>query len=116
MTPETTRAEDPAHGPDPDEALWQAWKAMKLPEGLRAEFIEGFIQVSPTGRFTHGLIANRLRRAIDKHLDEGAYAAYQDMNVVHEQKVWFPDCFVAPKNPRDMSPATASVWTRPACS
>ncbi|WP_232107944.1 MULTISPECIES: hypothetical protein [Streptomyces] len=32
-----------------DEVLWQAWKAMELPEGYRAEIIEGAIEVSPTG-------------------------------------------------------------------
>ncbi|MEU5546326.1 Uma2 family endonuclease [Streptomyces sioyaensis] len=100
-TPEITTSEDTTYGPDLDEALWQAWKAMELPEGFHAEIIEGSIGVSPTGRFAHSQIANRLRRAIDKHLDEGAYAAYQDMNVVHEHKVWFPDCFVAPKDPAE---------------
>lgn len=86
---------------DLDEVLWQAWKAMELPEGLRAEIIEGFIEVSPTRRFAHGQIANRLRRAIDKHLDEGEWAAYQDINVVDDRKVWYPDCFIAPEDPEE---------------
>ncbi|MFI2203620.1 hypothetical protein ACH47Z_23150 [Streptomyces sp. NPDC020192] len=43
---------DSLNGPDLDEVLWQAWKAMELPEGYRAEIIEGAIEVSPTGRFT----------------------------------------------------------------
>ncbi|MFG2864488.1 Uma2 family endonuclease [Streptomyces sioyaensis] len=99
--PEITTPEATPPGFDPDEVLWQAWKAMELPEGLRAEIIEGFIEVSPTGRFAHGQIANRLRRAIDKHLDQGECAAYQDMNVVHDRKVWIPDCFVAPEDPEE---------------
>lgn len=99
--PEITTPEDTTHGPDLDEVLWQAWKAMELPEGLRAEIIEGFIEVSPTGRFAHGQIANRLRRALDKHLDEGEWAAYQDINVVHDRKVWIPDCFIAPEDPEE---------------
>ncbi|MGW1049472.1 hypothetical protein ACWD4N_03580 [Streptomyces sp. NPDC002586] len=39
--------------PDLDEVLWLAWKAMELPEGYRAEIIEGAIEVSPTGRLSH---------------------------------------------------------------
>jgi hypothetical protein len=38
----------PENGPGLDEALWQAWKAIELPEGYRAEIIEGVIEVSPT--------------------------------------------------------------------
>ncbi|MFI2186183.1 Uma2 family endonuclease [Streptomyces sioyaensis] len=100
-TSETTTSETTAPGPDLDEVLWQAWKAMELPEGFHAEIIEGSIEVSPTGRYAHGQIANRLRRAIDKHLDQGECAAYQDMNVVHDRKVWIPDCFVAPEDPEE---------------
>ncbi|RXS84436.1 Uma2 family endonuclease [Streptomyces sp. TM32] len=97
-TSETTTPEATTPGPELDEVVWQAWKAMELPEGFHAEIVEGSIEVSPTGRFAHGQIANRLRRAIDKHLDKGVHAAYQDMNVVHDRKVWIPDCFVAPED------------------
>ncbi|GFE21878.1 hypothetical protein [Streptomyces nigrescens] len=107
-TPEATTP-----GPDLDEVLWQAWKAMEPPEGLHAEIFEGSIKVSPTGRFAHGQIANRLRRAVDRHLDEGEWAAYQDINVVHDRKVWIPDCSSRRKTPRRMSPMTASASRRP---
>ncbi|MEU9162576.1 Uma2 family endonuclease [Streptomyces sp. NPDC048424] len=80
---------------DLDDVLWHAWKAMKLPEGYHAEIVEGFIEVSPTGRYAHGQIANRLRRALDRFLDGGEFAAYQDLNVVHKRKVWIPDVFIA---------------------
>ncbi|MBL3665436.1 Uma2 family endonuclease [Streptomyces sp. M2CJ-2] len=83
-------------GSDLDEVLWQAWKAMDLPEGYRAEIIEGSIEVSPTGRRRHGVLVNRLRRALDAHLGESGYAALQDVNVIHRQKAWVPDLFVAP--------------------
>ncbi|MFK0111233.1 Uma2 family endonuclease [Streptomyces sp. NPDC091217] len=85
-------------GPDLDEVLWQAWKAMELPEGYRAEIIEGAIEVSPTGRLTHAQITNRLRRALDKFLDGGEYACHQDTNVIHKRKGWIPDAFVAPED------------------
>ncbi|MFF8783495.1 Uma2 family endonuclease [Streptomyces sp. NPDC015125] len=101
MTALAPEAPGSTPGLDLDELLWQAWKAMELPEGLRAEIVEGFIEVSPTGRFAHGQIANQLRRAIDKHLDEGEWAAYQDMNIVHDRKVWIPDCFIAPECPEE---------------
>ncbi|QDN99704.1 Uma2 family endonuclease [Streptomyces sp. RLB3-17] len=83
---------------DFDEVLWQAWKAMELPEGYRAEIIEGAIEVSPTARRSHGLITNRVRRALDKFLDGGEYACHQGVNVIHRRKAWIPDAFVAPED------------------
>ncbi|GGN25487.1 Uma2 family endonuclease [Streptomyces fuscichromogenes] len=84
--------------PDLDEVLWQAWKAMELPDGYRAEIIEGAIEVSPTGRLTHAQITNRLRRALDRFLDGGEHACHQDTNVIHKRKGWIPDAFVAPED------------------
>lgn len=78
-----------------DEVLWQAWKAMELPEGYRAEIVEEFIEVSPTGRRRHTVIINRLRRALEAHLADGDHAAYQDGNLIHRRKVWIPDLFIA---------------------
>ncbi|MFE9440341.1 Uma2 family endonuclease [Streptomyces sp. NPDC006602] len=87
-----------ANGPELDEVLWQAWKAMELPEGYRAEIIEGAIEVSPTGRLSHAQIINRLRRMLDKLLEEGEYACFQDTNVIHKRKGWIPDAFIAPED------------------
>jgi Uma2 family endonuclease len=84
-----------ANGPSLDEALWQVWKAMDPPEGYRAEIIEGAIELSPTARRSHGLVANRVRRALDRFLDGGEYACHQDVNVIHNRKAWVPDAFVA---------------------
>ncbi|WP_343299688.1 Uma2 family endonuclease [Streptomyces sp. 5-6(2022)] len=81
-----------------DEVLWQAWKAMELPEGYRAEIVEEFIEVSPTGRRRHGVITNRLRRALEAHLADGDDVAYQDVNIIHRRKVWVPDLFIAPED------------------
>lgn len=80
---------------DLDDVLWQAWKAMELPEGYHAEIVEGFIEVSPTGRYSHGRITNRLRDRLVVFLARSEFAALQDMNVVHKRKVWIPDLFVA---------------------
>ncbi|MCB5908443.1 Uma2 family endonuclease [Streptomyces pinistramenti] len=91
--------ENTTPGPDLDDVLWQAWKAMELPEGFHAEIIEGFIEVSPTGRYTHGQIANRLRDKLVLFLADSPYAAYQDVNIVHGRKVWIPDVFIAPVDP-----------------
>ncbi|MFI8104022.1 Uma2 family endonuclease [Streptomyces sp. NPDC086023] len=79
---------------DLDEVLWQAWKAMELPEGYRAEIVEGFIEVSPTGRYSHSRIVNRLRDRLSAFLAGSEYAARQDVNVIHGRKVWIPDVFV----------------------
>ncbi|MFC9229057.1 Uma2 family endonuclease [Streptomyces decoyicus] len=84
--------------PDRDEYLWQTWKAMELPEGLHAEIIEGSIEVSPTGRYSHGQIANLLRDTLVVFLADSEYVARQDMNVVHERKVWIPDLFITLAN------------------
>lgn len=83
-------------GADLDEVLWQAWKALDLPEGYRAEIIEGAIEVSPTGRRRHTVLIGRLRRALDAHLAGSGYAVHHDGNVIHRHKPWIPDLFVAP--------------------
>ncbi|MFH8562713.1 Uma2 family endonuclease [Streptomyces sp. NPDC017988] len=83
---------------DLDEILWQAWKAMDLPEGYRAEIIEGAIEVSPTGRRRHMVLTNRLRRALEGHMRGSGYAPYQDGNVIHRRKAWIPDVFLAPED------------------
>ncbi|WP_413801003.1 Uma2 family endonuclease [Streptomyces iranensis] len=80
-----------------DEVLWQAWKAMELPEGYRAEIIEEFIEVSPTGRRRHSVIINRLRDDLVLHLRDSDHRAYQDLNVIHRRKVCIPDLAVAPR-------------------
>ncbi len=81
-----------------DEALWQAWKSLELPEGYHAEIVEGFIEVSPTGRASHARVINRLRRALERHLESSEYAVHHDWNVIHERKAWVPDLFVAPED------------------
>ncbi|MGK5529973.1 Uma2 family endonuclease [Streptomyces sp. URMC 129] len=84
--------------PNLDQVLWQAWKAMELPEGYRAEIVEGFIEVSPTGRHVHSRAVNEMRDAMAAFLASGPYAARNDMNVVHDLKIWIPDLFVAPRD------------------
>lgn len=85
-----------------DEILWETWKSMDLPEGYRAEIIEGSIEVSPTGRRRHGVLINRLRRALDVHMAHGDHAPYQDINVIYRRKSWIPDLFIAPRDLDDI--------------
>ncbi|MGY5124656.1 Uma2 family endonuclease [Streptomyces nigrescens] len=94
---EITTPEDTTPGPELDEVLWQAWKAMELPEGFHAEIIEGFIEVSPTGRHSHSRISFQLRRQLTQYLDKqsSAYAVTNDTNVVHGRQVWIPDTVIA---------------------
>ncbi|MFF3502417.1 Uma2 family endonuclease [Streptomyces sp. NPDC003247] len=89
----------PENGPDLDEVLWQAWKAMELPEGYRAEIIEGAIEVSPTGRYSHSQIIFLLREALGDHLRGGDFAVRNDTNVIHEGSAWVPDLFVVARDP-----------------
>ncbi|MDO0913170.1 Uma2 family endonuclease [Streptomyces sp. DT2A-34] len=84
--------------PNLDEVLWQAWKAMELPEGYHAEIIEGAIEVSPTGRFAHSEVVNRLRDALAIYLKDSEYGARNDTNVIHQRKAWIPDGLVAPRD------------------
>lgn len=75
--------------------------AEELPEGFRAEIIEGAIEVAPTGSKRHAIIANRMRRALDAFLADGALAAFQDGNVIHAGSVFIPDVFVAAEDDDD---------------
>ncbi|MEV2251141.1 Uma2 family endonuclease [Streptomyces sp. NPDC050147] len=88
--------------PDLDEVLWQVWKAMDLPEGCRAEIIEGAIEVSPTGCRRHMVLINRLRHALAGHLEGGDWAVWHDGNVLHHRKCWIPDLFIAPLDPDEI--------------
>ncbi|OKI09166.1 hypothetical protein A6A06_00065 [Streptomyces sp. CB02923] len=81
-----------------DEVLWEAWKAMKLPEGFHAEIVEGFIEVSPTGRSSHGMIINQLREHLVAYLADSDHASFQEMNVMHGLTVWIPDLYIAPRD------------------
>ncbi len=101
MTESVSLAEN---GSELDEVVWQVWKASELPEGYRAEIIEGAIEVSPTGRFSHAQVVNRLRDALGIFLHDSEYGAWNDTNVIHALRAWIPDGFVAP---RDAEPAEA---------
>lgn len=90
--------------PELDEVVWQAWKAMELPEGYRAEIIEGAIEVSPTGRLSHARVVNRLRSALEVFLRDSKHGAWNSMHVIHVHRAWIPDGLVAP---RDVEPAEA---------
>ncbi|MEV2210974.1 Uma2 family endonuclease [Streptomyces sp. NPDC050997] len=83
--------------PDLDEVVWQAWKALELPEGYRAEIVEGAIEVWPAGRLPHALVANRVRDALECFLRGDEHSAYQVMDVICRRKGWVPDVFVAPE-------------------
>ncbi|WP_409470719.1 Uma2 family endonuclease [Streptomyces sp. HC307] len=88
--------------PGLDEVVWQAWKAMELPEGYRAEIIEGTIEgtieVWPTGRLSHARVVNRVHAALQRFLEGGEWAAYQVMDVICGRRGWTPDVLVAPED------------------
>ncbi|MCD7440623.1 Uma2 family endonuclease [Streptomyces lincolnensis] len=87
------------NGPGLDEVVWQAWKAMELPEGYRAEIIEGAIEVSPTGRYSHSQAIFLLKEALGDFLKGSDFAARQDTNVIHEGSAWIPDLLVVARDP-----------------
>lgn len=89
-----------------DKVVWRTWKAMELPEGYRAEIIEGVIEVSPTGKFSHAQVVNRLRDALATVLEGGEHGAWNAAYVIHERAAWIPDGFVAPRAPQ---PAKAGL-------
>jgi Uma2 family endonuclease len=90
--------------PELDEVVWHAWKAMELPEGYRAEIVEGVIEVSPTGRLPHARVVNRLRSALEVLLRDSEHGAWNSMNVIHAHRAWIPDGLVGPW---DVEPAEA---------
>ncbi|MEU0070732.1 Uma2 family endonuclease [Streptomyces sp. NPDC006332] len=97
--PETRTEPVFEEGPDLDEVVWQAWKAMELPEGYRAEIIEGVIEVSPTGRYSHSQIIFLLREALGDFLRGGDFAARHDTNIIHDGSALIPDLFVVVRDP-----------------
>ncbi|CAM5352338.1 Uma2 family endonuclease OS=Streptomyces alboniger OX=132473 GN=CP975_21930 PE=4 SV=1 [Streptomyces alboniger] len=97
--PETRTEPVFEEGPDLDEVVWQVWKAMELPEGYRAEIIEGAIEVSPTGRYSHSQIIFLLREALGDFLKGGEFAARHDTNIIHDGSALIPDLFVVVRDP-----------------
>ncbi|MFD9593264.1 Uma2 family endonuclease [Kitasatospora sp. NPDC059973] len=81
---------------DLDQALWQVWKEMDVPEGFRAEIIEGAIEMSPTGGTRHLTINRRVLLALHDQLRGTGWAPANDGNVIHGLRVMVPDVFVAP--------------------
>ncbi|WP_043467010.1 Uma2 family endonuclease [Kitasatospora sp. MBT66] len=81
---------------DLDQALWQVWKAMEVPEGFRAELIEGAIEMSPTGGTRHFSVNRGVLRALHDHLRGSGWGPANDGNVIHGLKVAIPDVFVVP--------------------
>lgn len=83
-----------------DQVLWEAWKTMELPEGYRAEIVEGVLEVQRIGRVRHGSIANRLGEALSRYECKGEYGAYHGMAVtLRRRRVWMPDVVVAAQGP-----------------
>ncbi|MER7755788.1 Uma2 family endonuclease [Kitasatospora sp. NPDC097643] len=78
-----------------DQQLWQAWKSMDVPEGFRAEIIEGTITLSPTGSSRHFDVNNRVLEGLFVHLRGGDWRPGNDCNVIDGFKVLIPDVFVA---------------------
>ncbi|MFD8982347.1 Uma2 family endonuclease [Streptomyces sp. NPDC059564] len=91
-------AHEAPYDPGFDEGLWQTWKAMDLPEGYRAEIIEGSIEVSPTGRRRHTVLVHRLRWLLDAHLADSGFRVFNGGNVIRGRKVCIPDLFVGPED------------------
>ncbi|MFI9156517.1 Uma2 family endonuclease [Kitasatospora aureofaciens] len=81
-----------------DQQLWQAWKSMDVPEGFRAEIIEGTITLSPTGGTRHFSVNRQVLEGLYGHLRGSGWAPGNDCNIVHGLKVLIPDAFVAPRD------------------
>ncbi|SOB82838.1 Uma2 family endonuclease [Streptomyces sp. 1331.2] len=81
-----------------DQLPWQAWKSMDVPEGFRAEIIEGAITLSPTDGVRHFTVNRRLGQDLYDYLKGTGYAPGQDGNVIAGLKVLIPDVFVAPND------------------
>ncbi|MFD3308244.1 Uma2 family endonuclease [Streptomyces sp. NPDC058694] len=101
--------ERPENEPGLDAVVWQAWEAMELPEGYRAEIIEGAIEVSPTGGYSHSQIVFLLKEVLGDFLRDGDFAARNGTNVIHEGCVWVPDLFIVDHDDQ----GTVTVLTEP---
>lgn len=60
--------------------------AMRLPEGYRAEIVEGVIEVSPTRHFSPSQVVNCLRDVLAIFLQDSEYGAWNDTNVIHPHR------------------------------
>ncbi|MBV2152729.1 Uma2 family endonuclease [Kitasatospora sp. SUK 42] len=78
-----------------DQVLWQVWKSLDVPEGFRAEIIEGTITLSPTGSSRHFDVNNRVLEDLFVHLRGSDWRPGNDCNVIDGFKVLIPDVFVA---------------------
>ncbi|MER6202731.1 Uma2 family endonuclease [Streptomyces sp. NPDC001586] len=83
---------------DLDEAVWIAWQAAadSLPEGFRAEILDGRVEISARGHARPGGIANRLRARLDAALAGSGFGAVQCTYVVYGRNAWQPDVLLAP--------------------
>ncbi|MET8622462.1 Uma2 family endonuclease [Kitasatospora sp. NPDC004669] len=81
-----------------DQALWEMWKSMDVPEVVHVEIIEGSFEVSPIGGSRHFSINRQVLRGLFDYLRESAWEPGNDCNVIHGLKVLIPDAFVAPKD------------------
>jgi Uma2 family endonuclease len=81
-----------------DQALWEMWKSMDVPEGFRVEIIEGGFEVSPTGSSRHFDVNNLVLEDLFFHLRGSAWRPGNDCNVIDGFKVLIPDVFVAPRD------------------
>ncbi|MCX5211653.1 Uma2 family endonuclease [Kitasatospora sp. NBC_00240] len=81
---------------DLDQALWQVWKSMDVPEGFRAEIIGEAVELSPIGAVRHFTVNRRLRGSLLDHLGGTGHGPASAGNVIHGHKVFVPDVFVAP--------------------
>ncbi|MGW2377076.1 MULTISPECIES: Uma2 family endonuclease [Kitasatospora] len=82
----------------PDQRLWNLWKSMDVPEGFRAEIIEGAITLSPTSGTRHFRINRQVLSGLVDYLRKSAWMPGNVCNVIHGLKVLIPDVLVAPRD------------------
>ncbi|MFD6953189.1 MULTISPECIES: Uma2 family endonuclease [unclassified Nocardiopsis] len=89
--------------------------SLELPEGFRAEIINGSIIVSPTPTYRHAKIVRMVERALDRSRCEGLLAlqmATVELSATGERYV--PDLVVMPEALVDGEGWEGPDWIRPA--
>lgn len=79
------------------ESLLHAWTELDLPEGWRAEIIDGGIAMTPPPKLPHNRIASQINRALARRLpDELEIYQTQDLRIVPLDDLYIPDLVVVP--------------------
>ncbi|MCY9785781.1 Uma2 family endonuclease [Nocardiopsis sp. EMB25] len=101
------------------DVVLRAWEELDLPEGWRAEIIEGDIRIMTPPKYDHNVIVSRIQREIYREilrpgsqLPEAELHQAQDIRVPRIGSLYIPDLMVLPEtasDPNAENPAAEAI-------